>query len=72
LLLASIIQHDVEAGARIRIVGTKNTTSRDPRKRIVDVVYLFNNRVVRAIPWIVVREGHLWKVDADATRFGGA
>jgi len=71
-MMASIVQHDYLAGARIRIVGTRKTMDKSPNRRIVDVVYLFNNRVVRAVPWIVVRERHLWKVDVVATRFGRA
>lgn len=71
-MMASIVQHDFMAGARVRIVGTRKTMDGSPNRRIVDVVYLFNNRVVRAVPWVVVRERHLWKVDVVATRFGQA
>lgn len=45
---------------------------RDPNRRIVDVIYLFNNRVMRAVPWVVVRQRTLWKVDVVATRLGKA
>jgi len=71
-MMASIVQHDFLAGARMRVVGTRKPMSGDPNRRIVDVVYLFQNRVWRAVPWVVVRERHLWKVDVVATRFGQA